>query len=67
MAEDSEMAYLNAMLRVELERFKDTGIETKRQVVGKIKEAGALDWLIEVCEKDDDPAMREYAALAKEA
>ena len=65
MTEDPEMEFMNQMFRSELEKFKDADEETRQQVVAIIAEAGALDWLIEVCEKDDDPQFRAYAEIAR--
>ncbi|MEM6526790.1 MAG: hypothetical protein AAF653_00770 [Chloroflexota bacterium] len=66
MTEDPEMEFMNQMFRSELEKFKGADEATRRQVVAIIAEANALDWLIEVCDSDDDPQIRAYADIARE-
>lgn len=61
---DPEIDLLNSMLRAELEKFKNADEATRRKVVNTIAEAGALNWLIEVCEDDTDPAIQNYAYIA---
>lgn len=62
---DSEMDFINAMFRAELDKFKGSPADVKTQVVLLIQEAGAIDWLIEICAQDNDPQMQEYAQIAK--
>ena len=64
--QDPEMDFLNAMFRAELEKFKSADETVKRKVVEAIAAANALDWLIEICERDDDPDMQSYARIARD-
>lgn len=65
MQNDPEMNFMNQMFRSELEKFKTFDEETRMRVVKVIAEANALDWLIEIAENDDDPAIQAYAELAR--
>ncbi len=64
MDQDPENDLINAMFRNELEKFKNASLIVRQQVVNVIYDAGALDWLLEVCENDPDPDIQAYAQLA---
>lgn len=63
---DTEMDFINGMFRAELEKFKQADKSTRMRVVEVIANAGGIDWLFEVSEGDDDPAIRAYADLAEQ-
>ena len=63
---DEEMTMMNAVLRSELEKHKTATEAIKKRVVEIIVEAGARDWLLELCEGDEDPMMQDYARLAQQ-
>ncbi len=65
MSNDPESDFLNQVFRNELEKFKTADLIVRQQVVNVIYDAGALDWLLELCENDPDPQIQAYADLAQ--
>ncbi len=65
MSNDPESDFLNQVFRSELEKFKTADPVVRQQVVNVIYDAGALDWLLELCENDPDPQIQAYADLAQ--
>jgi hypothetical protein len=63
---DDEMQMMNSILRAELEKYKAAAEPMKQKVVEIIVNAGARDWLIELCEGDADPMIQDYARLIQQ-
>ncbi len=63
--ENPEMELINSLFRSELEKFKGADDNVKREVVRILQEAGALDWMREVCASDPDPQIQDYIRLAE--
>jgi hypothetical protein len=65
--EHPELDLINSLFRHELEKFKNADDSVKQEVVRILREAGALDWMREVCANDPDPQIRDYLRLADSA
>ena len=63
--QNSDMDLMNSLFRSELEKFKDADDSVKREVIRILREAGALDWMREVCSNDPDPQIQDYIRLAE--